>query len=107
MDRPLRHAAYDPGMSRPTREPPRTFSRGWPEIECEDHLAEKARLLALNIKAITDRDGIRTVARATGVAHSILSRIINGEAWADTHTVARLEHTLNTPLWPRHQRQRR
>lgn len=104
MHRPLGLAAYDPGMSRPTREPPNTFSTSWPEIECEDHLAETARLLAVNIKAITDQTGIRTVARTTGVNHSILSRIINGETWADTHTLARLEHTLNKPLWPRHSR---
>lgn len=97
--------AYDPGMSRPTREPPRTFSSSWPEIQCEDHIAEKARLLAINIKTITDRDGLRTIARTTGVAHSILSRIVSGDTWADTHTLARLEHTLNAPLWPPHTRQ--
>ena len=105
MHQPVGFAAYDPGMSRPTREPPRTFSSSWPEIQCEDHIAEKARLLAINIKPITERDGIRTIARRTGVAHSILSRIISGDTWADTHTLARLEHNLNTALWPRHTRQ--
>lgn len=96
--------SYDPGMPRPTRPPPRTFSAGWPEIQCEDHLAEKARLLAVNIKVITDRDGLRTTARNTGIDHSILSRIISGDTWADTHTLAHLEHTLNTALWPNHTR---
>ena len=93
-------------MPRPTRPHPNTFSEQWPEIQCTDQVAEIARQLANNLRVITDRDGLRTVARTTGVDHSILSRILTGETWADTHTLARLEHTLNTPLWPRHARRR-
>ena len=96
--------SYDAGMSRPSRPAPRTYSDRWPDSTCTDEVAEVARLLALRLKAITDRRGIREVARGdTGISHSIISRVVNGEAWADTATLARLELALETDLWPRRQ----
>lgn len=64
-------------------------------------MAEVARLLAVRLRAVTDARGVRSVARTTGVSHSVISRIVNGDTWADTATLARLELGLDTDLWPR------
>ncbi|MEZ5272920.1 MAG: helix-turn-helix transcriptional regulator [Ilumatobacteraceae bacterium] len=65
-------------------------------------MAEVARLFAVRLRTAIGEHGIRETARTTGIAHPVLSRILNGTGWADTHTLARLEHTLNTALWPAH-----
>lgn len=93
-------AAYDPGMSRPARPAPRTFSDDWPDRECSDQVAEIARLLAIRLKKITDKRGTRDAARSAGVSHSVISRIVHGDAWADTATLAKLELALDADLWP-------
>lgn len=87
-------------MARSARPAPRTFSTDWPNSECSDDVAEIARLLALRLKALTDERGIREVARAAGISHSVVSRIVHGDAWADTATLARLELALGVDLWP-------
>ena len=88
-------------MSRPVRPAPRNFSEHWPDSECSDQVAEVARLLALKLRGVTDKYGVREVARRAGVSSSIVSRTINGESWMDTATLARLELELGVDLWPR------
>ncbi|HUX04778.1 MAG TPA: hypothetical protein VMV53_07750, partial [Acidimicrobiales bacterium] len=65
-------------MSRPVRPAPRTFSENWPNDRCSDPVAEVARLLAVKLRTITDKHGVREVARRAGVSSSIISRTING-----------------------------
>jgi transcriptional regulator with XRE-family HTH domain len=91
-------------MSRPVRPAPRHFSDHWPDSECSDQVAEVARLLAIKLRVVTDKYGVREVARRAGVSSSIISRTINGESWVDTATLARLELTLGVDLWPRRPR---
>jgi len=37
---------------------------------------------------------------ATGVDHTTISKILNGQVWADIATLARLEAGLGADLWP-------
>lgn len=59
-----------------------------------------AQQLARILKeAIGDRS-IREIARQTGIAHTTIAGVLNGSRWADLVTIARLEETLETKLWP-------
>jgi hypothetical protein len=96
--------SYAGVVSRPVRPTPRSFSGDWPNEVCSDPVAEVARLLALKLRTLTDKHGVREIARRAGVSSSIISRTINGESWVDTATLARLEVELGVDLWPRRSR---
>jgi transcriptional regulator with XRE-family HTH domain len=91
-------------MSRPVRPAPREFSKNWPKDRCSDPVTEVARLLAVKLGTVTDKHGVREVARRAGVSGSIISRAVNGKAWMDTATLARLEIELGVDLWPKRTR---
>lgn len=87
-------------MPRPTRAAPNAWSTDWPDIPCTDPTAEVARLLALRLRAALDGRSLRAAKAATGVDHTTISDILNGQVWADIATLARLEAGLGTDLWP-------
>ncbi|MFD7980595.1 helix-turn-helix domain-containing protein [Streptomyces sp. NPDC059749] len=43
---------------------------------------------------------LRTLADATGVTHSTISRVANGRVMPDLGTIARLEAAFGFQLWP-------
>ena len=77
------------------------MSESWPEIVCDDAPAEVARQLSLNLRAAVDGRSIREVSRLTGVDRASIGAILNGDAWPDLQTIARLEIGFARPLWPR------
>ena len=42
---------------------------------------------------------IAQLARDTGLSRQTIYNILDGRSWANAYTVARLERTLNVPLW--------
>lgn len=87
-------------MTGRTRPEPREYTTAWPDKNCEDPVAERARLFALNLRAAMDRRTLREVGAISGVDHTTLSRILDGHAWPDGYTIARLEVRLRSGLWP-------
>jgi hypothetical protein len=57
----------------------------------------RALALAMDEAAV----GQRTLAASSGVAHTTIGRILAGTVLCDIGTLARLEHALGQPLWPR------
>lgn len=89
-------------MGRPLRQLPAELARApWPEHAAADPFAEVARQFALNLRAAIEARSLRAVAQLCGVSHTTLVRILNGQAWPDLFTIARLEAGLQTSLWPR------
>ncbi|MEH6373826.1 helix-turn-helix transcriptional regulator [Streptomyces sp. KLMMK] len=43
---------------------------------------------------------LRTLAEATGITHSTISRVLNGKVLPDLGTLARLEAAFGFQLWP-------
>lgn len=93
---------YAGRMGRPSRPIPASTTPEWPNRPSPDPVAETARLLALNLSAALTARGLslRQARDATGVDHTAIADIINGHTWPDLHTIARLEHGLETDLWP-------
>lgn len=83
---------------------PRSGNDDWPDAACDDPDAEAVRLLTLNMSRALGRSemSMRAVAREAGLSHSVLSRLLTGEAWPDVSTVFRLERALGERLWPDH-----
>lgn len=91
-------------MGRPARELPAELSDApWPDRPSADPFAEVARQLVLNLRAATGGESLRSVAERCGLSHTTLVRVMNGKAWPDLATIARLEAGLHAPLWPRHE----
>lgn len=89
-------------MGRNAAAQPRTMSPSWPDEPCADADAEAVRLLVNNLKAAMGERGVRTVARAAGIDHGMVSRLVAGETWPEMLTVIRLERGLGVKLWPQH-----
>ena len=65
-----------------------------------DPIGEVARQFTLNLReAIGDRS-LRAAARECGVAHSTILGILEGRAWPDLETIAKLERGLEANIWP-------
>ena len=92
--------AYDAAVPRPTRPAPRTHSPAWPDAPCGDPVAETVRLLSVRLRAAIGGRALRAVGASTGVDHTVVLDILNGNAWPDVATLARLEHGLGVDLWP-------
>lgn len=93
-------SAYDLGVQRPVRNPPRTFSAAWPDEPCVDPIAEVARGFTLRLVAALDGRSLRSLRNTAGIEHTTVSAIINGATWPDLATIARLERGLDVDLWP-------
>lgn len=76
----------------------------WPERASDDPFVEVARQFALNVRAAIGDESLRSAAQRCGLSHPTLVRVLNGLAWPDLLTIARLEAGLNAPLWPRWER---
>lgn len=95
-----RPTAYDLGVPRPRREPPRAFTESWPGEPCTDPVAEVARRFAVGLTEALGGRSLRSVRDVTGVEHTTLSGILSGQTWPDLATIARLERGLAADLWP-------
>lgn len=89
------------GVPRPARPTPASQVTDWPNRHATDPSVETARLLALNLATAMDGRSLRTIRDLTGVDHSTIGDILNGSVWPDLQTIARLEHGLGVPLYPR------
>jgi hypothetical protein len=72
----------------------------WPDVPSADPVVEVARQFVVNLKVAINGRSLRSVAKAVGVTHVTISRILDGRVWPDLATIARLEHGIGTPLWP-------
>jgi len=73
---------------------------GWPEVASEDASTEVARRLAIALRAAMGERSLRAAGADTGVDHSTIQAILQGRAWPDLDTIARLENGLDVDLWP-------
>lgn len=63
----------------------------------EAHYAvEVARRLARAMEG----QSLRSVARESGLDHTTVRALVEGQRWPDLITIARLETALNVRLWP-------
>lgn len=87
-------------MARRTRPEPHDCSYSWPDEICRDPVAELARGFVMNLRAAVGDRSLSEIETITGVNPATLSRILNGHAWPDGYTIARLEVRLGVDLWP-------
>ncbi|AXT86255.1 XRE family transcriptional regulator [Aeromicrobium sp. A1-2] len=87
-------------MPRPRRDAPSTFSADWPSAACSDPDAEVLRRIAVNLRAAIGDRSLRSVAADSGIHHSLVAKVLDGQAWVEVVTVARLERGLGARLWP-------
>ena len=91
---------YAQFMSRPARTSPRERSVDWPQLTSTDPSAEVARRFAQNLKIAIGDSSLRASAQLTDVDHSTIQSILQGRAWPDLETIAKLERGFATVLWP-------
>lgn len=87
-------------MPRPSRPAPARLVDGWPDRPSQRAEVETARQFALNLRRALDGLSLRAAKARTGVDHTTISDILNGAAWPDLHTIARLEAGLGADLYP-------
>jgi hypothetical protein len=88
-------------MARTARSSPAELNVGWPDAVGTDAVGEVARLFAVNLRSAIGDRSIRSVALASGVNHATVLGILEGRAWPDLSTIAKLEIGLDAELWPR------
>jgi hypothetical protein len=91
---------YAGGVPRPARAAPCTYSRDWPDVACDDPVAEVARLLAVRLRDALAGRSLREAGKLTGVDHTTIGDVLAGRVWPDIATIARLEAGLGADLWP-------
>jgi hypothetical protein len=89
-------------MARSVRLKPRELAPDWPDRPATDPIGEVARLFAGNLRRAIGSQSIRSVAEACGMNHATLIGILDGRAWPDMETIAKLERGLDAALWPAH-----
>lgn len=87
-------------MSRTTRLKPNELVPAWPDGPASDPVGEVARVFAANLRRAIGERSIRSAADACGMNHATLLGILDGRAWPDMETIAKLERGLDAPLWP-------
>ncbi|RZU67062.1 hypothetical protein EV379_3438 [Microterricola gilva] len=87
-------------MARPARPHPRDLTQSWPDTPSTSAVGEVARLFSLNLRAAIGERSLRAAATACELSHVTLASILDGRAWPDLETIAKLEHGLQTRLWP-------
>ena len=87
-------------MSRSTRLKPNELVEAWPDGPAGTAVGEVARVFAGNLRRAMGEKSIRAVASACGMNHATLIGILEGRAWPDMETIAKLEHGLDAALWP-------
>jgi transcriptional regulator with XRE-family HTH domain len=89
-------------MPRSARLKPHELVPGWPDGPAADPIGEVARLFADNLREALGGRSIRSVAESCGINHSTLIGVLEGRAWPDMETIAKLERGLDAALWPGH-----
>lgn len=95
---PSRRYAGD--MVRPSRAVPRDLVPNWPDGPAGEATGAVAIQFIKNLRAAIGATSLRAAAATCGVSHSTLSRVLDGHAWPDMATIAKLEDGLNAELWP-------
>lgn len=98
----------DPGMPRSSNDKvPRDYvaDDAWPHAALVPDAPASAlygQALARNLEHALDVSGhsLRSLAEATGVTHSTISRVLNGKVLPDLGTIARLEDVFRFQIWP-------
>ena len=89
-------------MSRTTRLKPNELVTAWPDGPARDPIGEVARVFAANLRQAIGSRSIRSAAETCGMNHATLIGILEGRAWPDMETIAKLERGLDEGLWPGH-----
>jgi len=89
-------------MSRTMRLKPNELVTAWPDGPASDPIGEVARVFAANLRRSIGDKSIRSAAEACGMNHATLIGILEGRAWPDMETIAKLERGLDASLWPGH-----
>jgi len=89
-------------MSRTVRLKPNELVTAWPDGPATDAIGEVARVFAANLRQAIGEKSIRGAAEACGMNHATLIGILEGRAWPDMETIAKLERGLDAVLWPAH-----
>ena len=84
---------------RPARAVPADLCVDWPHVPSGDTVAERARLMVVNLRQAMDGRSIREVAAVTGVDRATIGAVLVGKSWPDIVTLSKLELGLG-PLWP-------
>jgi hypothetical protein len=87
-------------MPRTARLKPNELVPEWPDGPADDLVGEVARLFAVNLRRAIGPRSIRSAADACGMNHATLIGILDGRAWPDMETIAKLERGLDAALWP-------
>ena len=73
----------------------------WPEGEISGpRVVLYAQGFAVRLHAAIWNRAIREVARAADISHTTLAAVMAGTRWPDMLTIAKLEESLQTELWP-------
>lgn len=98
-----RHVAgrrYAAAVPRTSRKRPNELTPEWPSTPSEVLAGEYARRFALRLRDVIGEDSVRALARDADVAPGAIRKILEGQTWPDLRTIAKLESTLGTVLWP-------
>lgn len=87
-------------MPRSARARPRDLAPAWPDGPSTSPEGEVARRFAENLRRQIAARPIRAVARDSGVNHSTLLGILDGQKWPDLETIAKIEEGTGADLWP-------
>ena len=87
-------------MANRRRETPAQLTESWPDVPSRDAAGETARQFALNLRAAIGDRSVRSVAREVGIDEGTIRNVLSGAAWPDLHSIARLEHSLRSRLYP-------
>ncbi|GEO96980.1 hypothetical protein [Kocuria turfanensis] len=87
-------------MITKARTEPRTYSYSWSGEIGGDPADELARCFVKNLGAVFGVRSLSGIETITDVGPATLSRILNGHAWPDGYTIARLKGRLGVHLWP-------
>ena len=87
-------------MPRSTRLKPNELVAPWPDGPAENPIGEVARRFAMNLRRAIGEQSIRSAAEACGMNHATLIGILDGRAWPDMETIAKLERGLARPATP-------
>lgn len=91
-------------QGRTKRPPPRETYPRWPHDESATAEAGIVQTFVANLAAFTARQADSGVSQAevcrrAGVAKATLSKVLHGDVWPDSLTVARFEQLAGTRLW--------
>ena len=89
-------------VARPRRKTPAEhFAAGaWPDGTTDDPAARAAAAFVSRLRTAAAGRSYRQLEAVTGVDHTAIAKTLAGATWPDLATIAKLEHGLDTDLWP-------